>query len=55
MITAYSDANTRRKTMGNGAEGLFTRPIDFGALSSEIDMRVTVSSHQRASSAGGQL
>ena len=40
MITAYGDADTTRKTLENGAEGLFTKPIDFGALRSEIDMRV---------------
>ena len=40
MITAYGDADTRRKAQENGAEGLFTKPIDFGALRSEIDMRV---------------
>jgi CheY-like chemotaxis protein len=40
MVTAYGDADTRRKALENGAEGLFTKPIDFGALRSEIDMRV---------------
>jgi CheY-like chemotaxis protein len=40
MITAYGDADTERKALQNGAEGLFTKPIDFGALRSEIDMRV---------------
>jgi CheY-like chemotaxis protein len=40
MITAYGDAETKRKALENGAEGLFTKPIDFGALRSEIDMRV---------------
>jgi CheY-like chemotaxis protein len=40
MITAYGDAATKRKALENGAEGLFTKPIDFGALRSEIDMRV---------------
>jgi len=40
MITAYGDADTKRKALENGAEGLFTKPIDFGALRSEIDMRV---------------
>jgi CheY-like chemotaxis protein len=40
MITAYGDADTERKALENGAEGLFTKPIDFGALRSEIDMRV---------------
>jgi CheY-like chemotaxis protein len=40
MITAYGDADTKRKALENGAEGLFTKPIDFGALRTEIDMRV---------------
>jgi CheY-like chemotaxis protein len=40
MITAYGDAETKRKALENGAEGLFTKPIDFGALRSEIDMLV---------------
>ena len=40
MITAYGDAETKRKALENGAEALFTKPIDFGALRSEIDTRV---------------
>jgi CheY-like chemotaxis protein len=40
MITAYGDADTKRKALENGAEGLFTKPIDFGALRNEIDLRV---------------
>jgi DNA-binding response OmpR family regulator len=40
MITAYGDGDTRRKALENGAEGLFTKPIDFGALRNEIGMRV---------------
>jgi CheY-like chemotaxis protein len=40
MITAYGDADTKRKALENGAEGLFTKPIDFGTLRDEIDMRV---------------
>jgi CheY-like chemotaxis protein len=40
MITAYGDAETKRKTLEDGAEALFTKPIDFGALRSEIDTRV---------------
>ncbi len=40
MITAYGDADTRRKALEGGAEGLFTKPIDFGALRSEIETRV---------------
>jgi CheY-like chemotaxis protein len=40
MITAYGDADTKRKALENGAETLFTKPIDFGALRSEIDMHI---------------
>ena len=40
MITAYGDAETKRKALANGAEALLTKPIDFGTLRTEIDMRV---------------
>ena len=40
MITAYGDAETKRKALESGAEGLFTKPIDFVMLRSEIDTRV---------------
>ena len=40
MITAYGDAETERQALENGAEALLTKPIDFGTLRSEIDMRV---------------
>jgi CheY-like chemotaxis protein len=40
MITAYGDAETRRKAVEGGAETLLTKPIDFAALRSEIDSRV---------------
>ena len=40
MITAYGDADTKRMVLEGGAEALLTKPIDFGALRSEIDMRV---------------
>ena len=40
MITAYGDAETKSKALEAGAEALFTKPIDFGALRSEIDTRV---------------
>ena len=40
MITAYGDAETKRKALANGAEALLTKPIDFGTLRGEIDMRV---------------
>jgi CheY-like chemotaxis protein len=40
MITAYGDAETKRKALENGAEALLTKPIDFGTLRSEIEQRV---------------
>ena len=40
MITAYGDAETKRKALEGGAEALFTKPIDFGVLRGEIDARV---------------
>jgi CheY-like chemotaxis protein len=40
MITAYGDAQTKRQALENGAEALLTKPIDFGMLRGEIDVRV---------------
>ncbi|MFZ0065670.1 MAG: response regulator [Pseudolabrys sp.] len=40
MITAYGDEDTKRKALQSGADALFTKPIDFVLLRSEIDMRV---------------
>jgi CheY-like chemotaxis protein len=40
MITAYGDAETKRKALENGAEALLTKPIDFTALRGEIEMRM---------------
>jgi CheY-like chemotaxis protein len=40
MITAYGDAETKRKALENGAEALLTKPIDFVMLRGEIDTRV---------------
>jgi CheY-like chemotaxis protein len=40
MITAYGDADTKRKALENGASGLLTKPIDFLALREEIDTRL---------------
>ena len=40
MITAYGDTETRRTVLEAGAEALFTKPIDFGALRSYIEARV---------------
>ena len=40
MITAYGDADTKRKALESGAEGLLTKPIDFTLLREEIDTRL---------------
>ena len=40
MITAYGDAETKRRATEGGAAGLLTKPIDFGALRHEIDARI---------------
>ena len=40
MITAYGDSDTKRKAIEGGAEGLFTKPIDFALLREEIDARL---------------
>ena len=40
MITAYGDAETKRRALAGGAEALLTKPIDFGTLRSQIDSRV---------------
>jgi CheY-like chemotaxis protein len=40
MITAYGDAETKRKAFESGAAALLTKPIDFDRLRSEIDSRV---------------
>jgi CheY-like chemotaxis protein len=40
MITAYGDAETKRKALEGGAEALFTKPIDFVMLRNEIEMRI---------------
>jgi CheY-like chemotaxis protein len=40
MITAYGDAETKRKALEQGAEALLTKPIDFVTLRGEIDQRV---------------
>jgi CheY-like chemotaxis protein len=40
MITAYGDAETRRKAIEQGAIGLLTKPIDFALLRHEIDVRL---------------
>ena len=40
MITAYGDADTKRKALASGATGLLTKPIDFSLLREEIDQRL---------------
>lgn len=40
MISAYGDAETKRRVLENGADALLTKPIDFGTLRKEIDSRV---------------
>jgi CheY-like chemotaxis protein len=40
MITAYGDAETKRKAFEGGAEALLTKPIDFATLRNEIDTRI---------------
>jgi CheY-like chemotaxis protein len=40
MITAYGDAETRRRAIEGGANGLLTKPIDFALLRNEIDSRL---------------
>ncbi|MBV9522056.1 MAG: response regulator [Alphaproteobacteria bacterium] len=40
MITAYGDAETKKKALERGAEGLLTKPIDFTVLRQEIDTRL---------------
>jgi CheY-like chemotaxis protein len=40
MITAYGDAETKRKALEGGADALFTKPIDFLMLRNEIETRV---------------
>ena len=40
MITAYGDADTKRKALEGGAAGLLTKPVDFTLLRQEIDTRL---------------
>ena len=39
MITAYGDADTKRKALENGAAALLSKLIDFSLLRAEIDTR----------------
>ena len=45
MITAYGDAEMKRRAREGGAQGLVTKPIDFVALKTEIDTRVAAREH----------
>ena len=40
MITAYGDAETKRKALENGAQSLLTKPLDFAVLRDEIETRL---------------
>ena len=40
MITAYGDAETKRKALEGGADAFLTKPIDFTVLRSEVETRV---------------
>jgi len=40
MITAYGDAETKRRALEGGAEALLSKPIDFVTLRTEIDTRI---------------
>jgi len=40
MITAYGDADTRRKALESGATDLLIKPIDFVTLRRKIDARL---------------
>ena len=40
MITAYGDAETKRKALEGGAEALLAKPIDFALLRGEIETRI---------------
>ena len=40
MVTAYGDADTRRRALEGGAAGLLPKPIDFAALRAEVDRRL---------------
>jgi DNA-binding response OmpR family regulator len=32
LLTVYGDAEAKRKALEGGADGLFTKPVDFGSL-----------------------
>ncbi len=37
MISAYGDSENHEKAMNSGAQGFFTKPIDFESLKQEIN------------------
>src|SRR3974390_3278656 len=41
MITAYGDADTKRKALESGADALLSKPLDFSLLRAEIDTRIS--------------
>lgn len=45
MITAYGDAETRRKALEAGAAGLLTKPVDFAVLREHIEARLAEIEH----------
>ena len=45
MITAYGDAETKRKALENGAEALLTKPIDLGGSAAK-SIRVLNAPHK---------
>jgi CheY-like chemotaxis protein len=40
MITAYADAETRRRARDAGADDLVPKPIDFAVLRAEVERRL---------------
>jgi CheY-like chemotaxis protein len=40
MITAYGDAETKKRALESGAEAFLTKPIDFVVLRGEIEHRL---------------
>jgi CheY-like chemotaxis protein len=40
MITAYGDAETRRRALLQGADDLLPKPVDFASLRAEVDRRL---------------
>ena len=40
IVTAYGDADTRRRALESGAADLLPKPIDFAALRAEVDRRL---------------